>query len=158
MAQRFPTRSRVPDINSLEVSTEKLKVLILKESTFVLLSEILNDIRHTDLQESIGEKIIKFSVDRLDDQKTSELLDILSPEKPPLLPRGILSPSSSSGQGGARRKTRAPHDPERHCLFPDQDSRSLRHWRSRVSVNPEFAYLSEIQEEENYNVEERSTW
>ena len=128
------------DIRSLERDTEKLKSLILTESVYVLLSQIIHDVKdHPSISEKVTEKIIQFGLERFDDRYNSELLDLVNSKPPPRLPpRGILSPCSSSAEGGARRKVHNVSFPEVDCESTrGASARVVRHWETRRRLNQE---------------------
>ena len=137
------------DIRSLERDTEKLKCLILTESVYVLLSQIIHDVKdHPSISETVTEKIIQFGLERFDDRYNSELLDLVSPKLPPSPPsRGILSPCSSSAEGGARRRVHNVSFPESNCEMTRGDgARAVRNWQTRRRLNQE----SNQEPEEDY--------
>ena len=134
-------------VRSLERDNEKLKNLILTESTFVLLSQIINDVKdHPSVCETVTEKIVQFSLERFNDTYNSELLDLISQKTPPRLPpRSILSPSSSSAVGGARRKTNSVSFPEvSQEVVRSDGATALRNWQARrhLDQEPEEEYCS----------------
>ena len=152
-------RSKHHDIRSLERDTEKLKCLILTESIYVLLSQIIHDVKdHPSISEKVTEKIIQFGLDRFDDRYNSELLDLVNSKLPPRPPsrqtvlkhrEGILSPCSSSAEGGARRKVHNVSFPELNCEITRGDgARTVRNWETRrrldqeTNQDPEEEYTS----------------
>lgn len=122
------THNRSSQIKILEKETEKLKRVILEEAVFILLSEILEETKLTESFEPVSQKVIKFCVERLDERKTVEILDICS-ELP--RPKSILS---SRRQCSVRKQKLSVNFPESD---PHQSeaigATSLNYWRQESS-------------------------
>ena len=140
-------RLKHQDIQSLEKESERLKNVILTESTFVLLSQIINDVKcHPSVCETVSQRIVKFSLERFNDTYNSAILDLINPETPPRPPpKSILSPVVSVAVGGARRRTPSVSFAEVSLDLTRSDgATALQSWQSRRHLNqePEEEYSS----------------